>query len=99
MDVEMKMPDLSTTGDEVRVVSWVVEVGGQVTRGAPLLEVETDKATMEVEAIASGVLKRVLVAAGDTVAVGQAIAVIESAEVAPGAREGRPPEEIGRAHV
>ena len=78
MDVEMKMPDLSTTGDEVRVVSWVVEVGGKVTRGAPLLEVETDKATMEVEAIAGGVLKQVLAPPGTNVGVGQVIAVIES---------------------
>ncbi len=89
MDVEMKMPDLSTTGDAVRIVSWSVQVGGKIARGQPLLEVETDKATMEVEAIAGGVLKRVLVAAGDTVAVGQAVAVIESADAAvPGPPEG-----------
>jgi pyruvate dehydrogenase E2 component (dihydrolipoamide acetyltransferase) len=82
MDVEMKMPDLATTGGELRIMAWLVEVGAQVTRGAPLLEVETEKATMEVESIATGVLKRVLAEHGTSVAVGQVIALIATTATA-----------------
>jgi pyruvate dehydrogenase E2 component (dihydrolipoamide acetyltransferase) len=78
MEVEMKMPDLATTGGELRVMAWLVAVGAPVTRGAPLLEVETEKATMEVESIATGVLKRALIEPGTAVAVGCPIAVIET---------------------
>ncbi len=98
MEVKMKMPDLSTTGDEVRVVAWLIEVGGEVSRGAPLLEVETDKATMEVEAIASGVLKSVLAPAGDTVSVGQVIAVIEATDM-PTARDATHPPSAAAAET
>ena len=54
----MKMPDLSTTDSEVRIVRWLVEPGQRIERGRPLLEVETDKATMEVESVVTGVLRR-----------------------------------------
>jgi len=49
MRLEMKMPDLATNESEIRIVRWLVEPGQEVQRGQPLLEVETDKATMEVE--------------------------------------------------
>ena len=59
MLINVKMPDLSATeGSDIAVKRWLVEVGGAVKRGQPLLEVETDKATMEVESIATGVLRR-----------------------------------------
>jgi len=77
MDVNMKMPDLATNeGVELGVARWLVSVGEGVRRGQPLLEVETDKAVQEVECIASGVLKKVHVQAGEKVPVGTIIATI-----------------------
>ncbi|MHB8628782.1 MAG: 2-oxo acid dehydrogenase subunit E2 [Aggregatilineales bacterium] len=78
MDVQIKMPDLATAAEEVTIVRWLVEVGALVRLGEPLLEIETDKATMDVEAVAGGTLKAVLAKAGDQVSVGQVIAIIDS---------------------
>jgi pyruvate dehydrogenase E2 component (dihydrolipoamide acetyltransferase) len=78
MDVEIKMPDLATATDEVTIVRWLIEPGQAVKLGQPLLEIETDKATMDVESIASGTLKSVYAQAGEQVVVGQRIAVVES---------------------
>jgi pyruvate dehydrogenase E2 component (dihydrolipoamide acetyltransferase) len=73
----MKMPDLATTESEIRIVRWLIEPGQKVERGQPLLEVETDKATMEVESVASGVLSEVRSQVDEAVSVGQVIAVLE----------------------
>jgi pyruvate/2-oxoglutarate dehydrogenase complex dihydrolipoamide acyltransferase (E2) component len=77
MDIEIKMPDLGTTEDEIESVRWLVAVGDPVALGADLVEVETDKAVMKVEAVAQGRLKEVRVAAGETAVTGQVIAVVE----------------------
>lgn len=77
--IEIKMPDLSTTGDEVLLLRWLIPVGEPVKLGQPLYEVETDKTTMEVESVAAGVLESVRAEAGKPVPVGQVIAVISSA--------------------
>lgn len=79
MEVPISMPDLATTADDVRIVRWLVEVGAAVQRGDPLLEIETDKATMDIDAITSGTLKAVYAAADERVPVGRVIAVIEAA--------------------
>jgi len=78
VEIEVKMPDLSTTEGEVKIVRWLVEVGQKVERGQPLLEVETDKATMEMESLAGGTLKKTCVQADDVVPVGAVIAIVES---------------------
>jgi pyruvate dehydrogenase E2 component (dihydrolipoamide acetyltransferase) len=77
MRFEMKMPDLATTDSEIRITRWLIEMGQKVERGQPIVEVETDKATMEVESVASGVLAEVRAAANDAVSVGQVIAIME----------------------
>lgn len=77
MDFEVKVPDISTTGDSVVLTNWLIEVGQQVKRGQAIVEVETDKATTEVESAASGTLKELKAQPGDNVAVGQVIAIIE----------------------
>jgi pyruvate dehydrogenase E2 component (dihydrolipoamide acetyltransferase) len=78
MLINMKMPDLATNdGVELGITRWIVAVGQTVTRGQALLEVETDKATQEVECIANGVLQSILVPAGHKVAVGTVIATIK----------------------
>ncbi|MEQ8718265.1 MAG: dihydrolipoamide acetyltransferase family protein [Acidimicrobiales bacterium] len=71
------MPKLSLGDDtEMRVVRWVASVGDTVTEGQPLLEVETDKTTLEVEAPASGVLLRVLATAEEIVTHGSIIGLV-----------------------
>jgi pyruvate/2-oxoglutarate dehydrogenase complex dihydrolipoamide acyltransferase (E2) component len=64
------MPPLGQTSDELRVLTWFKAEGETVREGEPLLEIETDKATLEVEASVSGTLLRVLSAEGESVTAG-----------------------------
>jgi len=80
MKVKMKMPDLSANEEEIEVVRWLVAPGQAVQRGQALLEVQTDKAVMEVECIANGTLAEICAAPEAKVTVGQVIAVIEMTE-------------------
>jgi len=75
MPTEVIMPKVDMDMTTGRIAVWHVAEGGRVEKAAPLFEIETDKAAMEVESPASGVL-RVLAAAGAEVAVGQPIAWI-----------------------
>lgn len=70
------MPRLSDTMTEGILSQWLKREGDTVRRGDVLAEIETDKATMELEAYDSGVLSRILVTPGTTVPIGQPIAVI-----------------------
>ena len=79
----MKMPDLATTDSDIKLIRWLVEPGQSVKRGQPLVEIETDKATLEVESIATGVLKEVRALPEALVSVGQVIAVFEVAGASP----------------
>jgi TPP-dependent pyruvate/acetoin dehydrogenase alpha subunit len=96
--MNLRMPDLSTTGSPIKVVRWLVAVGDFVERGQAVLEVETDKATMEVEALNSGNLLQQLVPVGDEACAGDVLAVIgdpaESANSAfdPGEQDPEPTE-------
>ena len=77
MSIELKMPALSPTMEEGTLAKWLVKVGDKVSSGDLLAEIETDKATMEFEAIDEGVVTELLVAEGtDGVKVGTVIAVI-----------------------
>jgi TPP-dependent pyruvate/acetoin dehydrogenase alpha subunit len=78
--MNLRMPDLSTTGSPIKVVRWLVAVGDPIERGQAVLEVETDKATMEVEALSSGTLVQQLVAVGIEASAGDVLAVIGEAE-------------------
>ena len=89
----MKMPDLATTDSAIKVIRWLVTPGQPIKRGQALLEVETDKATMEVECIATGVFKEGRAQPGDTLLAGQILAVLEvegPARPAPPAPEATP---------
>ena len=77
MKFEMKMPDLSTTDSAVKVLNWLVEIGSPVRRGQSVIEVETDKATMEVEATVNGRLLEKKCEPSAQVGVGEVIAIIE----------------------
>lgn len=70
------MPALGMTQDEGVIVAWLKAAGDAVAEGDPLIEVETDKATMELEAQGAGFLTDIRAGEGDSVPVGQVIAVI-----------------------
>jgi pyruvate dehydrogenase E2 component (dihydrolipoamide acetyltransferase) len=93
---EVLMPKLSDSMEEGTILTWLVDAGGEVEAGQPLLEVETDKANMTVTAEESGALE-VLVGEGETVAVGTAIARLGGAGEGAGAAAdpGDAPESIG----
>ena len=75
MAIQLKMPALSPTMEEGTLAKWFVKEGDEVPSGDILAEIETDKATMEFEAIDEGVITKILIAAGtDEVAVGTVIA-------------------------
>ena len=77
MPVTLRMPALSPTMTEGKVAQWLKKEGDQVRSGDLLTEIETDKATMEVEAVDEGTLGKILVAAGgEAIAVNTPIAVI-----------------------
>ena len=83
MAVELKMPALSPTMEEGKLARWLVKVGDEVKSGDILAEIETDKATMEFEAVDEGRVGSILVAEGtEGVKVGTVIAVIGEGEVA-----------------
>jgi pyruvate dehydrogenase E1 component beta subunit len=86
MAIELKMPALSPTMEEGTLAKWLVKVGDKVSSGDIMAEIETDKATMEFEAVDEGVISSILVAEGsEGVKVGTVIAMIqgEDEEAAP----------------
>jgi pyruvate dehydrogenase E2 component (dihydrolipoamide acetyltransferase) len=79
MPANVIMPALEMAQETGKVIRWLVAPGTRVTKGQPIVEIETDKITVEIEAPASGVLSDVTAQAGDVVPVGQTIAVIGEA--------------------
>lgn len=73
---EVTMPRLSDTMEEGELAKWLKNVGDRVAKGDALAEIETDKATMELEAFEDGVLEQQLVPEGTIVPIGQAVAII-----------------------
>lgn len=76
------MPQLGETVTEGTIITWCKQEGESVQADDILLEIETDKAATEVPSPASGVLSRILVPAGQTVAVGTTLAIVETAGAA-----------------
>jgi pyruvate dehydrogenase E2 component (dihydrolipoamide acetyltransferase) len=76
MATQVVMPKLSPTMEEGQLARWLKKEGDKVTVGEPIAEIDTDKATMEAQALAEGVLRKILVAEGSTVPLGQIIAII-----------------------
>src|SRR5215210_8466 len=98
MAMELKMPALSPTMEEGTLAKWLVKEGDTVKSGDILAEIETDKATMEFEAVDEGTISKILVAEGsDGVKVGTPIALLagegEDVSAAPSAPEGEGPGE------
>lgn len=92
------MPALEMAQETGKLISWLKKEGQEVAKGEPLLEVETDKAVMEVEAPGDGILAGIKVQEGDVVPVGQTIAWL----VAPGEKppaEATPVASVARART
>ena len=91
MAIEVKVPIPDQTTEEVRIVEWKKSVGDSIEKGEVILEIETDKAVMEVESTGEGVLLKQLVVVDDMVPVGQVIGFIgESGEVVETAEPAKP---------
>ena len=76
MATDVIMPALGVAQEKGTLLSWLKAEGQSVTKGEPLMEIETDKATVEIEAPASGILTNVTASPGDEIPVGNKIAVI-----------------------
>ena len=79
LGMDVVMPQLGETVSEGKVSAWFKAPGDAVEAGENLFEIETDKVTMEVQALSSGVLSEVRVKSGETVPVGAVVAVIGEA--------------------
>lgn len=80
MATEVVMPRLSDTMDSGTVARWLKQEGDQITRGEIIAEIETDKANMEMESYANGILAQILVAEGQSAGLGQPIAMIAASQ-------------------
>src|SRR5205085_6324546 len=77
--VEVIMPALGMAQETGKLLRWIRAEGDEVAKGEPLMEIETDKVTVEIEAPAAGTLAGVTAAEGDDVPVGHQIALILAA--------------------
>jgi pyruvate dehydrogenase E2 component (dihydrolipoamide acetyltransferase) len=78
MRVEVRMPNLGSDMDSGKVAAWLKQVGDSVARGEVIAEIETDKTTVEMEALASGTLVEIVADVGSELAVGEVIAYLEA---------------------
>jgi pyruvate dehydrogenase E2 component (dihydrolipoamide acetyltransferase) len=79
MAKEVLMPRMGYDMDEGTLLRWLKQVGDSVERGEPIAEIETDKTNLEIESYESGVIHQLLIEEGQTVPVGQAIALVGAA--------------------
>jgi pyruvate dehydrogenase E2 component (dihydrolipoamide acetyltransferase) len=80
MATQVVMPKLSPTMEEGQIARWLKKEGDKVSIGEPLAEIDTDKATMEMQALSSGVLRKIIVNEGESAPLGQIIGVIGEAD-------------------
>src|SRR5690606_28441059 len=104
MPVEILMPALSPTMEEGTLSKWVKKEGEKVAPGDVIAEIETDKATMEVEAVDEGTIGKILVAEGtEGVKVNTPIAVLvqegEDASAAEATAKAEAPESVGASKI
>jgi pyruvate dehydrogenase E2 component (dihydrolipoamide acetyltransferase) len=92
---EFRLPDLGEGVAEGEIARWLVEVGQEIAEDDPLVEIQTDKTTVEIPSPAEGVVARILVEEGQQVPVGTPLVVIGDGG-APAAEEARQPAEAAR---
>ena len=80
MATQVVMPKLSPTMEEGQLARWLKKEGDSVSMGEPLAEIDTDKATMEMQALSNGVLRKILINEGESAPLGQPIAIIGEAD-------------------
>jgi pyruvate dehydrogenase E2 component (dihydrolipoamide acetyltransferase) len=100
MPISIKMPALSPTMETGKLAKWLVKVGDKVASGDIMAEIETDKATMEFEAVDEGVIASIDIAEGsEDVKVGTVIATLsgDDEEAAPAKAAAKPPEPEAKA--
>ncbi len=100
MAVELVMPRMSDTMESGTIARWLKQEGQDVKKGEPIAEIETDKATMQLESYAGGTLQRILLKEGQSAPIGTPIAVIGAAGEAPAAKaapSGQPPPSVTTA--
>ena len=90
MATKVKLPELGEGIEQAEVVRVLVSVGDSVVADQPLLEIETDKATVEVPAPVAGTVTSVAVAAGGTIAVGATIVILDTVAAEPDATATEP---------
>jgi pyruvate dehydrogenase E2 component (dihydrolipoamide acetyltransferase) len=76
MATQVIMPKLSPTMEEGQLSRWLKKEGDKVSMGEPLAEIDTDKATMEMQALGNGVLRKIFIQEGESAPLGQLIAII-----------------------
>src|SRR5579862_4435105 len=92
MAISVVMPALELAQETGKILSWIKKEGETITKGEPLLEIETDKITFEVEAPGDGILAGVRSREGEEVPVGQTIAwIVASGEQPPAEAAAGPP--------
>jgi pyruvate dehydrogenase E2 component (dihydrolipoamide acetyltransferase) len=91
--IALELPKIGIVMEEVRVTRWLKSVGDVISTGEPLLEVETEKSVLEIEAAVSGRLAEILVPADQAARVGDHIAWVETAEAAATPRPEPPPRQ------
>ncbi|KAF0995851.1 2-oxoglutarate dehydrogenase complex dihydrolipoyllysine-residue succinyltransferase [Geobacillus sp. TFV-3] len=91
---EIKVPELAESITEGTIAQWLKKPGDYVEKGETICELETDKVNVEIMAEESGVLQQLLANEGDTVAVGQAIAIIGEGAAAPTAAPQAAPQPV-----
>jgi len=75
---ELTVPKMGMDTTEVEILKWIVKVGDNVKRGDPIVEIEFEKATTEIESDVSGVIEEILFKEGDIVNVGSVICRIKN---------------------
>jgi pyruvate dehydrogenase E2 component (dihydrolipoamide acetyltransferase) len=80
MATKVIMPKLSPTMEEGQIARWLKKEGDKVAMGEPLAEIDTDKATMEMQALSEGVLRKIIIGEGESAPLGQTIAIIGAAD-------------------
>lgn len=93
MAVEVTMPQMGADMTEGTLLKWVKQIGDSIQRGEVIAEIETDKATIELEAYESGTLIKLVAQEGDVVPVGDVIALLGEPSEAPPDIERKPPAE------
>ncbi|WP_375106350.1 2-oxoglutarate dehydrogenase complex dihydrolipoyllysine-residue succinyltransferase [Lysinibacillus fusiformis] len=94
---EIKVPELAESITEGSIAQWVKKVGDRVEKGEFIVELETDKVNAEIISEEAGVLTQILAEEGDTVLVGQVIAIVEAGEGAAAAPAAAAPAEAAPA--